>query len=63
MPLWLQIVGGLLVFGYIIDLVAKKRGGRINPGEKAKPLNDDPRNLPENIIHQANMNNQNHGPN
>lgn len=64
MTLWLFLLilgGGLLLFGFIVDLIAKKRGLAMDPEEGLKAASESERILKEQYLQQThdNLNNPN----
>jgi hypothetical protein len=64
MPMWmfpLILVGGLLLFGFVIDIIAKKKNLQLDPEEGLKAASESERILKEQYLDQIkdNMNNPN----
>ncbi|MEH7110160.1 hypothetical protein [Bacillus sp. JJ1764] len=59
---WLVIIGGLFVFGYIVDWVYKRKGIRdFDPEENAKHVSDSERVYMESFMHNVRNDQHNSG--
>lgn len=49
---WIILIGSLLLFGFLLDRIAKKRNIQMNPKEGAKNATDAERIYVETYLHQ-----------